>query len=416
MRSLFRERDFRLLFVGQGISEIGTAVSYVALPLIAVSALRASPFEVSLIAAAGQAAWLVVGLPLGVFVDRRKRRPLLIVADLGRAALLATVTAAAVADLLTIVHLVVVALFAGALSVLFDVAYPAYVPAIIDRDRLVDGNGKLLATEAAANVAGPGLGGALLQAAGAGLTVLVDVASFLVSALTLGMIRAAEPEPKAASTTSARRELADGLRYTLGRPLTRAILGAGVAGNFAFGGYLAIVVVYLYGSLGLSEAAVGLLLGVSSAGAVAGSLVTGPLARVLGDARLTWMGPSTYLLWGALIALAAPGGRVALFAVGAFGLSAVVATFNVCARSALQASVPGDLLGRVTASLRLFTRGTLPLGALATGALAAATSPRVAMVAVMALLLLAPVWLRMSPVGRVRTLGELSDLPDKVRP
>jgi MFS family permease len=415
MGSLFRERDFRLLFVGQGISEIGTAVSYVALPLIAVSALRASPFEVSLISAAGQAAWLLIGLPLGVFVDRRKRRPLLIVADLGRAALLATVTAAAVADLLTIVHLAVVALLAGALSVLFDVAYPAYVPAIIAKDRLVDGNGKLFATEAAANVAGPGLGGALLQAAGAALTVLVDVVSFLVSALTLGMIRAAEPEPTAART-SARRELADGLRYTLGRPLTRAILGAGVAGNFAFGGYLAIVVVFLYETLGLSEAAVGLLLGVSSAGAVAGSLVTGPLARALGDARLTWMGPSTYLLWGALIALAAPGGRVALFAVGAFGLSAVVGAFNVCARSALQVSVPGDLLGRVTASLRLFTRGTLPLGALATGALAAATSPRVAMVAVMALLLLSPVWLRMSPVGRVRTLGELSDLPDKVRP
>jgi MFS family permease len=416
MASLFRDRDFRLLFVGQGVSAVGTSVTYVALPLIAVTALDASPFEVGMITAAGYAAWLIVGLPLGVYVDRRKRRPLLIFADLGRAALLATVTAAAVADVLTIVHLVVVALLAGALSVLFDVAYPAYLPAIIPKDKLVDGNGKLFATESAAHVAGPGLGGALLQAAGAALTVLVDVVSFLASAVTLWMIRSPEPEPKVAGAPSLGRELAEGLRYTLGRPLTRAITGAGVAGNLAFGGYLAIVVVYLYQTLDLSEAVVGVLLGVGSAGAVVGSLVTGPLARIIGDARLTWIGPTTYLVWGPMIALAAPGWRVALFAVGAFGLSAVVGSFNVCARAAIQSAVPSELLGRTTASLRLFTRGTLPVGALAAGALATATSPRVAIAVLMALLLLSPLWLRMSPVGRVRTLEELSEVPDKVMP
>ena len=277
MGSLFRERDFRLLFLGQGISAVGTAVSYVALPLIAVCALDAGPFEVSLITAAGYAAWLVVGLPLGVYVDRRKRRPLLIFAGLGRAALLATVTTAALADALTITHLVAVALFAGALSVLFDVAYPAYLPAIIPKDRLVDGNGKLFATESAANVGGPGLGGALLQAVGAAGTVLVDVASFLVSALTLWMIRAPEPAAKKVEA-NARRDFAEGLCYTFGRPFTRAVLGAGVLGNFVFGGYAAIVVVFLYETLGLSEAAVGLLLGLGSAGAVAGSLSPRPSA------------------------------------------------------------------------------------------------------------------------------------------
>jgi len=413
--SLFRERDFRLLFVGQGISAVGTAVSYVALPLIAVAALHASPLEVSLITAAGYAAWLVVGLPLGVFVDRHKRRPLLIVADLGRAALLATVTAAALADALTIAHLIGVALLAGALSVLFDVAYPAYLPTIIPKDRLVDGNGKLFATESAANVGGPGLGGGLLQAVGAALTVLVDVASFLVSALTLWMIRS--PEPAARGTeTNVRRDLVEGLRYTFGQPFTRVVLGAGVLGNFVFGGYAAIVVVFLYQTLGLHEAAVGLLLGLGSAGAVAGSLLAAPLGRAIGDARLIWIAPSTYVVSGALVVLAAPGWRLALFATGAFGLTAGIGVFNVCVRAALQSSVPAELLGRTSASLRLFTRGTLPIGALVAGVLATATSPRTAIIVLMVVLLLCPLWLRMSPVGRVRTIGELTDVPDKVLP
>jgi MFS family permease len=415
MGSLFRERDFRLLFVGQGISEVGTAVSYVALPLIAVSALDAGPFEVSLITAAGYAAWLVVGLPFGVYVDRRRRRPLLIFADLGRAALLATVTTAALANALTIAHLVAVALLAGTLSVLFDVAYPAYLPAIIAKDRLVDANGKLFATESAANVGGPGLGGALLQAVGAAGTVLVDVASFLVSALTLWMIRSPEPPVKAAGS-NVRKDLAEGLRYVFGRPFTRAVLGAGVLGNFVFGGYAAIVVVFLYETLGLSAAAVGLLLGLGSAGAVVGSLLAAPLGRAIGDARLIWIAPSTYLVSGVLVVLAAPGWRLGLFAAGGFGISAGIGVFNVCVRAALQASVPGELLGRTTASLRLFTRGTLPIGALAAGALASATSPRTTITVLMVVVLLCPLWLRMSPVGRVRTIEELTGAPDMVRP
>jgi len=114
--------------------------------------------------------------------------------------------------------------------------------------------------------------------------------------------------------------------------------------------------------------------------------------------------------------LAAPGWRLALFAAGGFGISAGIGVFNVCVRAALQSSVPGELLGRTTASLRLFTRGTLPIGALAAGALASVTSPRITITALMVVVLLCPLWLRMSPVGRVRTIGELTDMPDRVLP
>lgn len=415
MVSLLRERDFRLLFAGQGISAVGTAVTYVALPLIAVAHLGAGPFEVSLITAAGYAAWLVVGLPAGVFVDRRARRPLLIFADLGRAALLATVPAAALADLLTVAQLVVVALLAGALSVLFDVAYPAFIPVVVaDKARLTDANGKLFATESAAHVSGPGLGGVLLQALGAAGAVAVDVVSFLVSAVTLRMIRSPEPPP-APPRGTARSDLIEGLAYTFGRPFTRAVLGAGVIGNFVFGGYAAIVVIFLYETVGVGEAAVGVLLGLGAAGAVVGALVTGPLGSRIGDARLTWIAPAMNVAFGALVPLAAPDWRLGLFAVGAFGLSAGIGIYNVCVRAALQISVPAERLGRTMASIRLFSRGTLPVGALTAGGLATATSPRVAVIAFMALLALCPIWLRMSPVGRVHTLAELSEPVGRVR-
>lgn len=412
MESLFRDRDFRLLFAGQGVSAVGAAVTYVALPLIAVAELGAGAFAVSLITAAGYGAWLIVGLPAGVLVDRRARRPLMIFADLGRAALLATVPAAALADVLTVAHLVVVAFLAGALSVLFDVAYPAYIPVVVtDRARLTDANGKLFATESAAHVGGPGLGGVLLQTLGGAGALAVDVASFLFSAVTLKLIRSPEPPPAPARGGALR----EGLRHTFGSPLTRAVLGAGVIGNFVFGGYAAVVVVYLYETVGLGAAMVGLLLGVGPIGAVLGSLLAAPLGNRIGDARLVWLAPVTWVVFGPMVAVAADDWRLGVFLVGTAGVFSVLGIYNVCVRAALQSAIPADLIGRTMASIRLFSRGALPLGALAAGTLAAATSPRVAVAVFMALLLLCPIWLRLSPVGRVRTLAELSQPVGRVR-
>ncbi len=419
MRSLFRDRDFRFLWFGQGISEIGSAVTVVVLPLIAVGQLRATPFQVGLITAAGFGAWLVVGLPLGAWADRRRRRPLLIAADLGRAALVATLPLAGAAGVLTVAHLAVVALLVGGLSVLFDVAYPAYLPTVVDKDRLVDANGKLFATESAAYIAGPGLGGVLIQAVGAATTLLLDVVSFLVSALTLRMIRAVEPEPPPAPTTAARgrrlrAELAEGLRYTFRWPFTRAILAGCALANLVFGGYQAVVVVFLYVTVGLGAATIGLLFAVAGIGAVVGALLAAPLAGRFGDARLVWLAPAAQVGFGLLIPFTGPGWRMAPFVVGSFVINGCIGIFNVCVRAAIQASVPSHLLGRTSASVRLFSRGALPVGALAGGALAAAAGPRAAVAVLMAGLVLCPLWLRFSPLGRVRTVAELSDPADRV--
>jgi MFS family permease len=419
MGSLLKERDFRLLWIGQGVSEIGTSVTLVAMPLIALTQLHATPFQVGVITAAGTAGWLLFALPLGVWADRRRRRPLLIAADLGRAALITTVPAAAAFGVLTIGHLVSVALLTGALTVLFNVAYPAYLPAVVERDRLVDANGTLFATESAAHVGGPGLGGALVQAVGGAAALVVDVVSFLVSALTLRAVRAVEPVPAAPPHGAKRRlrtELTAGLRYVFGRPFTRTLVAGGSLANAVFGGYAAVVVVFLYSSIGLSEATIGLLLGVGASGATAGALLAGRLARRFGDARLVWIGPTAQTAFGLLIPFAGPGWRLAFFAVGEFGVMAGIGIFNVCVRAAIQASVPTELLGRTGASIRLFSRGIVPIGALGGGALAAATSPRVAVAALMAGFALCPLVLRFSAVGRVRTLAELSEPDARVSP
>jgi hypothetical protein len=251
MPSLFRHRDFVLLWSGQSVSELGSSVTGLALPLVAVVVLHASAFEVSLLTAATSIAWLVIGLPAGVWVDRLPRRPVLIGTDLGRALLMATVPVAWSLHVLTVAHLVVVAFTVGLLSVLFDIGYPAYLPSVITRQRLVEGNSTLAASESAA---------------------------------------------------------------------------------------------------------------------------------------------------------------------GAVPLSLGIAAFNVCVRAAMQTAAPDAMLGRVTATVRLFSRSAIPAGALGAGALASLLTPRATPTILMALLVMTPAWLLLSPIGQVRDVAELAPLqapPDR---
>ena len=417
MSGLLREHDFRLLWFGQGISALGSSVTAIVLPLIAVARLDATPFQVGLITAAGLAPWLVLGLPFGVWADRRRRRPLLIASDLGRAALLATIPIADLAGTVTIAHLVVVAMLVGALSVLFDVSYPAYLPVVVDKSRLIDANGKLSATQSAAMMGGPGLGGSLLQLAGVAVAVLVDVLSFLISALTLSAIRAAEPVPQPAAVVRRRMrtELAQGLRFTFSQPLVRALLAAGTVANFLLSGYTAVAVVFLYSTVGLGEAAIGALLAVGTAGTVVGALLAAPLVRRFGDARLILISPAVQAASGLLVPFTTTGAGLALFVTGIVGVTAGVGVFAVCARTAIQQSVPAHLLSRTMSSIQLFGRGATPLGALAGGALATVTSPRAAIATLLGGMVVPAVLVFYSPVRHVVTLAALPAPADNDR-
>ncbi len=189
---LFRHRDFRLLWGGETVSELGSQVSLLAIPLVAVRSLAATPFEMGVLTAASTAAFLAIGLPAGAWVDRLRRRPVMIIADLGRLLALGSVPVAYAYGVLGLPQLYIVALVTGVFTVFFDVAYQSYLPSLVGREHLVEGNAKLTGSQQVAQIAGPSLAGGLVQAIGGPYAVAVDAASFLVSAAAIGGIRKPE--------------------------------------------------------------------------------------------------------------------------------------------------------------------------------------------------------------------------------
>jgi MFS family permease len=413
MASVLRQHDFRLLWSAQTISELGSAVTQVAFPLIAIGTLHASNFAVGVLTASGTAAWLLVGLPAGVWVDRWPRRPVMVAADLGRAALVASVPLAWALGALTVAQLAVVALLTGVLAVFFNVADTAFLPAVLKPDRLSDGNSLLQASFAGSGIAGPGLGGALVQLFGAPAAVLADAASFVVSGLCVLRIRATERQPAAAERPVAAerrlaREVAEGVRFVLGFSLTRAVVSSVTVTNFLYGGFDAVKFVFLVRQLGVRPAVVGLLFAIGGIGGLAGSLGAGVAGRRFGDARVLWLSLAVEAVSGLMIPLTTRGWGLIWFVAAISAMSFSIALFNVCVITAVQAATPEALLGRTIASTRVFTRSALTLGGLAGGALASVVSPRSALAILMALAVLVPVRLRLSAVGRVRRLSDLS--------
>jgi MFS family permease len=410
MASVLRHRDFTLLWAALTVSELGDSVTFLAFPLVAVVALGAPPVQVGLVSAAGSVAWLLVGLPAGVWVDRLRRRPVMIASDLARAALLVSVPLAWWLGLLTVAQLAVVALLSGMAQVLFSVANTALLPRVLPADRLADGNGVLQASASAASIVGPGLGGGLVQLVGAPAALLLDVASFLLSAGAVGAMRTSEPVP-AAARRRLRAELREGMAYVLRTPLPRTLAIGATVCNVALAGYDTVLIIFLVRQLQLPTWVIGLAFGAVSVGGLVGAALAGRLARRIGDARAVRLAAGA-VLCGLLTPLAGGGARLAWLVVGGLGLSAALGIFNVCVASGLQASVPGALLGRVTASIRVFTRGALSLGALLGGVLAGVLVPRTALALVLVLLLPIPVIIWRSPLGRVRTLAELTPSPE----
>lgn len=370
-RSLLRDVDFRRLWMGQTVSEFGTNVSSIALPLLAVTALQVGALGMGLLTAADRAAFLLVGLPAGAWLDRIRKRPVMLRVDLARAALLASLPIAWWLGVLTFTQLVLVALVTGIGTVFFDVAYQSYLPLLVGRRHLVEGNGKLESTKELAMVGGPAAGGGLVQLFGAAGAVVVDAVSYLVSALTLRRIREAEPAPPPPAGRSLRAEIAEGMRFVLGHRLLRAITGTTGTANFFSGVLSAVEVIFLVRVLGLSAGLVGLLASAAGLGGVLGALSTGWWHRRVGSARTIWLALLVTAPVTVLMPLAQPGWRLAFFAAGnvAVGYGAVV--YNVAQVSFRQAICPDHLLARMNASIRFMVWGALPLGGLLGGLLGA---------------------------------------------
>ena len=412
--SLWRHGDFLRLWAAQTVSQFGTQITLLALPLAAIVSLEASAFEVALLGALEYAPFLFLTLPAGVWVDRLRRRPLLIAADVGRALVLASVPVAWALDVLNIWQLFAVGFLTGSLTVVFDVAYVPYIASIVDRERLVDANSKMEITRSSAQAAGPGLGGALVQLVGAPFALIADAVSFVVSGFLAWRIRAAETVPASdGAPRSTRTELVDGLRYVVGNPYLRPIMACTAASNF-FGSAIWGPLLVLYGVrvLELDAATIGLALALGNVGVIAGALLVGRISSRLG------IGPTIALasvLFGPVVLLVplAPKSQplpLLVAGLGVTGFGGVV--FNVTIRSLAQAITPNRLLGRTTAIVRLIVWGVIPLGTLLGGVVAETIGIRTAIWvgAVGASFAALPVLL--SRVPRLRTLTEIAPLAE----
>jgi MFS family permease len=396
-RSVFRHRNFRLLWVGETASSLGSSVTGIALPLVALTELHAGVIAVSLLSAAAWLPWVVIGLPAGAWVDRLRRRPVMMIADIASLALFASVPVAVWLDALTMTQLLAVALLTGVAKVFFATAYRSYLPTLLEADELVEGNSRLFGSDSAASVVGPGLGGVLAQAVGAAIGLLADAASFAVSLFCLSRTDADEA-PVARTRRPLRREIAEGLRFVASDRLLRMLVVFGGAANLVLTAYDAIAVVFLVRELGLSSSAAGLMLAVGSVGGVCGALLAPVLARRLGTARALLLCKVGTAPLGLLIPLADSGWRLAFFAVGAMGMVGGVVGGNVISGGFMQAYCPPALMGRVTTSMQVVNFGTIPIGAVVGGLLAAHVGFRPALwivfagfVAFSAVLLAAPI-------------------------
>jgi MFS family permease len=404
---LSRDREFLKYWTASAISDVGSQVTALALPLIAALTLAATPWQMGALTAAGTAPILVVGLFAGVLVDRLRRRPVLIAADIGRAVLLLTIPVATMLGVLRIELLCVVAFLVGALSLLFDVAHLAFLPVLVGRDELVDGNAKLEVTAATAQVVGPGLGGTLIGLIGAPFVVVIDALSFLVSGWLIGRTRATEAE-RVAST--ARRgvwhEIKEGMRTVFSQPVLRALMACSATINLFGRMFLAVYVLYMTRELGLGPVGVGLVLATGGVGSLAGALVGAPATRRFGFGPVLIASALAFGLTGLLVPLAVLVPSIALPMVLAseFGQWMAILVYYVAAVSVRQAMTPDRLQGRVNATIRFVAGSSLPLGALAGGALGGVIGLPLTLVVAELGTLLGVVWIAASPVRKLRAL------------
>jgi MFS family permease len=371
---LWRRRAFLSFWVGESISHLGAHVTDLALPLTAVLLLGATADQMGVLAAAGYLPFLVVGLLAGVWVDRFRRRPILIASDLVSAVAVASVPVAWLLDVLRIELLYIVSFVLGMVAVVWTVAYQSFLPSLVERDELVEANAKLEAGNSVGTVAGPGLGGVIVQFAGAPLALLADAASYLVSVVLVGSIRVAEPAPiPDAERRGTVEQIREGLRFVARTPLLASLAAGGATHNFFARMVDALFVLYATRELGLEPVALGLALAAAGPGAFVGALMASRVARRLG------IGPtivSAQVLTGLsslVIALASGTAVVAagMLVVSWFLIGMIRTIYNVNQVSLRVAITTDRMHGRVNATIRFIAWSVTPVGALVGGFLAA---------------------------------------------
>ena len=404
--SVWRQPDFLKLWSGQAVSQIGSHISREGLPLTAVLVLGASPWQMGILNGAGAAAVLLFGLFAGAWVDRLRRRPLLLASDFGRALLLATIPLAAFLHRLTFAQLCAVAALDGVLATLFEIAYSTYVPTLVGAAAILDANSKLALTESTSEVIGPGLTGVLVQWLTAPIAIAFDALSFLASMASVWWIRTPEPEPVRAAHPHILREIREGLDVCRRDARLRALMLRTLVGAF-FAGFVSLYILYVVRDLHLNAAQLGMVVSIGGGSSLAGAFFAQRLVLRLG------LGPAmiaAYVTLGlaCLIPSMAHGSVAMCCLILAIAQLGDVAwpVVSICDQTLCQAVAAPAVLGRVNSTMHLLFRGVLPAGALVGGAVATAIGLRATIAIGGVGFLLSSLFLVFSPIRGLRELPE----------
>ncbi len=414
---LWRHRDFLHLWAGESISQFGNQISALAIPLIAVLTLDASPLGVGLLAAIGQVPSLLFGLLAGAWIDRFRRKPLLIAANLGSAAALALTPIAALFGVLSLPLLCAISFLAGSLSLVFDISYISYLPRLVGREQLVDANSKLEASASIAQVGGPGLGGLLVGLFTAPYAILVDAISFASSAFLIGKIDSVEAEPEQfAKRPKLRTEIGDGLRFVIRDPVMRALVGRSATDSFFSAGFFAVYILFMSRNLGLGPTQIGLIFALGGVGAFIGAMLAAPLLRRLKLGPAFISANAMFGITGLLVPLAVLAPRIALPLIAAseflqwlFYLAGAINGLSL-----RQSVTPDRMQGRVNGAYRFMSIGVKPVGSLAGGVLGGIIGLPWTLVVCEIGFLTSVGWIIFSPIRDMRTFPHENpaDAPD----
>lgn len=419
VKTLWRHQDFLKVWIGQSISLCGSQITTLAFPLTAVLILKASPAEMGFLQAAQFAPFLLIGLAVGVWVDRWHRRPIMIAADIGRFLLLSFIPLAAFLHFLNIGEMYIISFIVGTLTIFFDVAYRSYLPSLIERDQLMDGNSKLELTSSVSQLVGPGLGGVLVQLFTAPISLLVDAFSFLLSAISLTLIR--KPEPPVYKPVERQQMLADisqGLRMLVGNPILGPLVWSSINITLCINITTTVYLLYATSTLHLSPVILGTIYAIGGLGAIPGAMMSKWVTERLGMGTSLISVLVVYGVAGLLVPLASGSQPVVitLLIISQLVTDLVFVIWNINQLSLRQAFTADALLGRVNASYRFLVWGTIPIGALIGGVLGTVLGLHTTLFIGAIGLILAPLWMLFSPVRRFKSLPVEASAQEETSP
>jgi MFS family permease len=406
--SLWENRDFLNLWSAETIAQFGVQLGIVAIPLIAALTLDASPIEMGILAAAGQAPRLVIGFFAGAWVDRLRRRPIMIAADIGRALTYALIPIAAMMDVLSFEILLGVALLAGAQSVFFDAAWSATIPHLVERRDLADANGKLMASASLAQVTGPALAGTLITILSGPMVIGITSGTFAGSGWFLTRIRKREDRPARAADDQPNlwHEVREGFHELWRSRVVRPLTTSATVLNFGGFMFLSVYILFMTQDLGLSERGIGFVFASGGVGALIGSAMAAPLAQRFGVGKTVLWGAVGFGLANFLVpaAILMPDHALLLVVGSEFTAWMALQVFNVNRFSLRQALTPDHLLGRVSSSTMTIIGGSQLVGSLAGGAIGQVFSVHIALYVSVAVMFLAAWWVLDSPVPGIASM------------